>query len=356
LKRAAPASRYNDGAMLGRIVLAAIAPLFLLGVSDSELLASLHDTAAQYYASVGKVAKLTGRETTMDYYQRLIDDIDSLTEKPPQGYDQAAWAISTRGMAQLDISLAEQLISGTPAPMGSIRGLGETLVRSTQDGTMQPVAVYVPSTYVPGKGSPLIVFLHGHPQSESSLLAPHYVQELAEANGTIVIAPYGRGYYDFRGSTSDVYDALDAATAAFSVDSRKIFLAGYSMGGFSVFEVAPVRPNVWSAVMCISGAMLGTDAPKVVGFLKNTPFYVLTGSADDSIPTQYPTVTAAYLSRQGLPVSFYSLPGGIHRLITLMPILSVAWADMVHQIVRSAPPTLGGAVLPGAPPATAMKT
>ena len=342
--------------MLGRLCLAALAPLFLLGVSGTELLASLHDTAAQYYASVASVAKLTGRETTMEYYQRLLDDADLAGEPAPAGYDRATWEISTHGIAELDLSLARQLVSGTATPMASIRGLGETLVRSSQDGTLQPVAVYVPSTYVPGKRAPLIVFLHGHTQSESQLLAPKFVRQLAEANGTILVAPYGRGYYDFRGSIADVYDALDAANAAFGVDSRKVFLSGYSMGGFSVFEVAPVRPNAWAAVMCISGALVGSDAPKVLAYMRNTPVYVLTGTADETIPTQFPAVTASYLSGQGLPVSFYSLPGGLHRLSTLLPILTLAWGDMLHQIVRSPPAGLAGATLPAAPPPASTKT
>jgi len=342
---------------IGRYLLALITPFFLLGVTGSDLAASLRDAAAAYYANVAAIAPITSRETTIDYYQRLVDDEDMVANQPaPEGYDAATWEMSTHGIAELDLSLAHQLLTKQFVPMASIRGLGETFVRSSQDGTMQPVAVYVPSTYVPGKRTPLIVFLHGHPQSESQLLAPRFVRELAEANGTILVAPYGRGYYDFRRSTPDVYDALDAATAAFTVDPRKVFLAGYSMGGFSVFEVAPARPNVWSAVMCISGALLGNDAPKVLAFMRNTPFYVLTGSRDESIPTQYPTITASYLSQQGMPVSFYSLPNGIHRLITLLPILTQAWADMVHDVVRTAPPALGAALLPSQPPPAAMKT
>jgi predicted esterase len=341
-----------------RVAATAIAACFLLGASSpTDLVAALHDAATSYYANLAKVAKVTSRETTMDYYQRLLDDQDMLLNEPaPVGYNRATWEISTHGIATLDLSLAEQLLSGTIAPMDSIRGLGETFVRSSKDGSMQPVAVYVPSTYVPGKATPLIVFLHGNPQSESQLLAPRFVRELAEANGTILVAPYGRGYYDFRGTKDDVYDALDAAEKAFSVDPRKRFLVGYSMGGFSVFEVGPDRPNEWSAVMCISGALLGTDAPRVLAFMRGTPFYVLTGLKDESIPTQYPTITASYLSQQGVAVSFYSLPGGIHRLVSLMPILTVAWSDMLHNIVRSAPPALGNAVLPTQAPVAGMKT
>ena len=239
--------------------------------------------------------------------------------------------------------------------MASVRGLGEVFVRSSQDGTMQPVAVYVPSGYAPGTPTSLIVLLHGHPQSETQLLAPPYIAQLAEANRSIVVAPWGRGYYDFRGSASDVYDALDAATRAFSIDPRKRFLAGYSMGGFSVFEVAPLHPDDWSAVMSIAGALLGSDSARILAFMPRTPFYVLTGSADDSIPTQYPTATAIFLHNQGFDVSFYSQAGGKHRLVTLLPILTQAWNDMFHEIVRAPPAGVGTISLPSAIPMSMLK-
>ena len=88
------------------------------------------------------------------------------------------------------------------------------------------------------------------------------------------VAPYGRGYYDFQGSQSDVYDALAAAEQAFTIDPRKRYLAGYSMGGFSVFLVAPMRPNAWSAVMSIAGALLVRARTKSTSMLSSTPFYI----------------------------------------------------------------------------------
>jgi len=103
------------------------------------------------------------------------------------------------------------------------------------------------------------------------------------------------------------------------------------------------------------GALLGSDAPLAIAMLRRTPVYVLTGSADDSIPTQYPTATAAYLRAAGFDVSFYSQPGDLHRLITLVPILTQAWDDMLRQIVRAPPEGLGAMSLPAAMPANPMK-
>lgn len=309
--------------------------------ATNDLDASLRAVSKAYYAQVTSLAPIVGRDCVMDYWQRLLDDAALLDTAPPPEYSAAQWAGYARATATLDLSLATQALDRTFRPMSSIRGLGETFVRSSRDGTMQPVAVYVPSTYAPGRAASLAVFLHGHPQSETSLLAPPYIAQLAERTGTIVVAPYGRGYYDFRGAASDVYDAVATAASAFTIDPRKRYLIGYSMGGFSVFEVAPVHPDLWTAVMSIAGSLLGTDARKVVTSLSATPFYVLTGTNDDSIPTKYPTQTAAYLQSSGLPVSFYSQPGGLHRLITLLPILSQAWDDMHRGIVRSPPPISG---------------
>jgi predicted esterase len=335
--------------MLRRVAVA-IAAAALLGAGSSDLEGSLQTTAAAYYARVAQIATVTGRDTTMDYYQRLLDDVDFLKQPPPDGYPPAVWQASLSAFSGLDLSLAQQLLDGSYRPMASIRGLGETLIRSSKDGTMQPVAVYVPTTYVPGHKAPLVVFLHGHPQSESSLISPSYVGELAERSGTVVVAPYGRGYYDFQGSQSDVYDALAAAEQAFTVDPRKRYLAGYSMGGFSVFLVAPMKPNSWSGVMSIAGALLGSRAHEVTSMLSSTPFYILTGARDEAIPTQYPAATAVFLRNSGVPVTFYSDPNATHRLYSLRTILTQAWSDMENGIVRTPWTLTVTTPLLGAPP------
>lgn len=339
-----------------RGALVTVALALVLGSSAGGLRVSLLDAAAAYYAKIQVIAPIAGRDTTYDYYQRLNDDAAMLDDPSvPAGYSTKQWSQIVTAIASLDLSLARQLLEGSYRSMPSIRGLGEALIHSSRDGTMQPVGVYVPSTYTPSQPASLLVLLHGHPQSETQLLAPAYMAELAEKNRTIIVAPWGRGYYDFRGSVDDVYDALHAAMRAFSIDPRKRFLAGYSMGGFSVFEVAPEHPNDWSAVMSIAGGLLGSDSHRVLALMRNTPFYVLTGSDDDSIPTRYPTSTALYLQSAGINVSFYSQSGGTHRMITLLPILTLAWNDMLHQVLRPPAPALGSITLPSTIPNSTLK-
>jgi predicted esterase len=325
----------------------------LAGVSASStpLRQELHATAAIYYDRVAEFAPLVGRDTAMDYLQRLNDDYEALGETEDwHGYSQEQRQAYLDNEATLDLSLVHQIMRRQFQPLGSIRGLGETLLRSSVDGTMQPVAAYVPSTYRADHPAPLVMFLHGRPQTESNLLAPPFIATLAERSGSIVIAPYVRGEYDIPKMASDVYDALAAATTAFNIDSHKRYLAGYSAGGFSVFQVGPLHPNDWTAVMCISGGLIDRQSQRVLSTMRMTPFYVITGSRDNVVPTQYPTSTAVYLQSEGVPTSFYSQTGGTHSLITLLPLLSQAWDDMHDGIVRAPPPTLGYIPLLSSPP------
>ncbi|HEY6327037.1 MAG TPA: alpha/beta hydrolase-fold protein [Candidatus Cybelea sp.] len=319
--------------MLLRSLVASGAVLLLAGAAAGNTSDTLRGVAATYYANARQIATLTGRDTAMDYYQRLLDDAD-------QGLTGAAVA--------LDLSLATQLLHRSFTPMAEIRGLGETFARSSMDGTMQPVAIYVPRDYSPARPVPLVVFLHGRLQAESHLIAPDFIEDLAERTNTIVVAPYGRGYYDFRGSESDVYDALDAAVKAFDVDPHRRYLAGYSMGGFSLFRIAPMHPADWSAVMSIAGSLLASRAAGVVGTLQHARCYVLTGARDSIVPTAYPTATAIFLRDAGLAVTFYSDPDGTHSLYSLRSILSSAWTDMERGVVRLPVGLSGAADLPSA--------
>jgi dienelactone hydrolase len=332
--------------MLTRPIVAAAA-LLLAGAAENTPDA-LRGVAAVYYSNAARMAALTGRDSAMDYYQRLEDDADLWAMPAPGGMPEATWHNLRETEARLDLSLADQLLRRSFAPMTDIRGLGETFVRSSKDATMQPVAMYVPHSYSPQRPAPLVVFLHGHLQAESHLIASDYLQALAERTNTIVVAPYGRGYYDFNGSESDVYDALEAANRAFNVDGRRRYLAGYSMGGFSLFRIAPMHPASWSAVMCISGSLLTSRAPAVLQTMQHARFYVLTGARDDNVPTAWPTATAIFLRDNGLPVTFYSEPNGTHELYSLRSILSQAWTDMEGDVVRSPVGLSGAANLPSA--------
>ena len=287
----------------------------------------------------------------MDYYQRLVDDVDLARSAVPDGYPPAMWQRSVEGITRLDFSLANQLIAQSYRPMASIRGLGETLIRASKDGTMQPVAVYVPTT------------LRARPQRAARRVSSRTPAVGIVADRASVHRRSGRTHrHHHRGAVRPRllrFRRVRRATCtmrspppkqAFTIDPRKRYLAGYSMGGFSVYFVAPIHPQ----------RMVGRDVDRrraarcarshlVTSMLPTTPFYILTGARDEGIPTQYPTTTAVFLRNSGVPVTFYSDPNATHRLYSLRTILEQAWNDMENGIVRTPWALTASGPLPAAP-------
>ncbi len=93
--------------------------------SAGDLRVSLQATAAAYRANMVSIARLAGRDTTYDYYERLLDDLDLLDDQSiPTGYTVEQWSQTIRRIASLDLSLARQLLEGSASSISSIRGLG----------------------------------------------------------------------------------------------------------------------------------------------------------------------------------------------------------------------------------------
>ena len=295
------------------------------------------DALVSLQAHMDVANRAMGEDGALALGQRLADDLENLDGPvPPPGFSQADFDERLARVAELDASIVKQVLSGKREPLGGARGLVERLMSSRTDGTLQPVALYVPTPLGPHPS--LVVLLHGRPQTETEILGEPYFRRLADASDSIIVAPWGRNNYDFFGAAADdVYQAADEVAAAYGVDAKRVFLAGYSMGGFSVFRVGPKNGSRWAAVMSISGAIVNSETASVSKAFRNTPIYVVNGKLDQSIPPQYGLFTAQYLASVGIPTGFYQEPKGTHMIPTLMPALSAAWGDMLKGVVRNPP-------------------
>jgi poly(3-hydroxybutyrate) depolymerase len=308
----------------------------------------------RYAAARARVDVELGADGATDFGRRLFDDLELQQTPPPEGYAPEDWADTVAAVVRLDLDAVDQLVSGTAAPLRATPGLHEVLVPSRVDRTWQLVAMYVPPLL--SARAPLAIVLHGNPQTEAELLGQPWLRRLADRTGTILVAPYGRGIYDYaEPAATDVYDLLAAVQQAFPIDRGRTYLAGYSMGGFSVFKIGPRGGYRWAAVLCISGAILNSGVRPVSIVWHDMPVYVVTGANDTSIPAKYGEQTAGFLAGIGLPVSFYEEPRGSHALRTLAPSLQRAWDDMHAGINRpdSVPVSRSGFTLPLSTPSGA---
>jgi hypothetical protein len=318
---------------------------------------TIFDAVQRYEAARTQVEAELGVGGANDFRRRLFDDLELQHTPVPEHYAPADWAETVAAITTLDLEAVDQLVSGTPAPLRAVPGLHEVLVPSRVDKTWQLVAIYVPPSAKPQR-APLAVALHGNPQTEAELLGQPSLRRLADRTGTIVIAPYGRGIYDYaEPAATDLYDLLGAAQKSFAVDRGRTYLTGYSMGGFSVFKIGPRGGYLWAGAMCISGAILNSGVLPVSIAWHDMRLYVVTGAHDASIPTKYGEQTAGYLAGLGLPVSFYEEPFGTHALRTLTPSLERAWDDMHAGLTRpeSVPVARSGFALPAGAPAGTVK-
>ena len=240
-------------------------------------------------------------------------------------------------LARLDKSLIDQYASGVYHPLAAVRGADDTVFKSPADGSMQPLAVYVPRSYEPRRATSLVVFLHGRTWSENDLIAQPWVRAAADSSNSIIIAPYARGdsqYVD--PAPADVYAGLDAALHAFNIDRRRIYLAGHSMGGYGVFIVGPKHPEDWAAIMAASGGMTTETAADALRGLQGIPMYLVVGSDDPIVPKGYMKRNADLLEKSGIEAHYYEEPGGAHSIGTISHAFERAWRDMLARVRQKA--------------------
>ena len=157
---------------------------------------------------------------------------------------------------RLGMRLAEMAEAGEVyQPPRSV--LTELAYVAANDGSVQPYYVFVPRDYDASRPWPLIVFLHGYVPSITVLdpwVLSDEVCRIAEANGCLLMLPYGRRNSDFQGAGEvDVFDSIAHMREVLNVDPRRIYLSGVSMGGMGAWTIGLRNPGVFAAIAPISG-------------------------------------------------------------------------------------------------------
>jgi hypothetical protein len=147
---------------------------------------------------------------------------------------------------------AQQLRDGQ-APWLNATGLVVRGYRSKLDGSVQPYGLVVPADWKSSDTKPLRleVWLAGRNEKRTELAF------LAEREGSagqllladaIVLHPYGRfcNATKFAGEV-DVFEAMQAVRAQYLIDSNRMVVAGFSMGGASAWHLAVHHSGLWCA-------------------------------------------------------------------------------------------------------------
>jgi dienelactone hydrolase len=161
-------------------------------------------------------------------------------------------------LAVLDHGLerARELEAGR-ASWPSRKGRTGRAYRSRVDESIQPYGVSVPASYDGSRPTRLDVVLHGRGAtlSEVSFLAQQdSVKPEAIPQDRIELHVFGRTNNAYRWSgETDVFEAIASVKSRYKVDSERVVLRGFSMGGAGTWHIGLHHPGEWVAIEAGAG-------------------------------------------------------------------------------------------------------
>lgn len=205
-------------------------------------------------------------------------------------------------------------------------GLSRRAFRSRLDNELRPYSIYFPRNFSPEKKWPLLVMLHGSGVDEKSFAATPQLHKLADKLGVILLFPHGRdvsGFY-LDHCEQDVLEALSVAKKRFPVDWDRVYLAGFSMGGFGTWHTGLRHPGLFKGLAVISGSpCLPCDRMDVkpgyhftpldyIDAARSLPLLVIHGTDDLSVPINSTREVVKQLTAQGVNVTYREISGAGH--------------------------------------------
>lgn len=112
--------------------------------------------------------------------------------------------------------------------------------------------VYVPSTYKRGTPMPALLAIHGGGSNGPEMMS--LWREFAEKHGIIVIAPTLSLTLAMEAKVATLYPAIvESARKEWTIDPRRVYVFGYSAGGYSTFAAAMIQPRYFAAAAVFAG-------------------------------------------------------------------------------------------------------
>ena len=179
------------------------------------------------------------------------------------------------------------------------------------DDSEQPLAIWVPPTYSPRRKYPLVVALHGM-DADHRMIPEECFQIPGRGfrDDVILLCPLGRGDINYQGpGEADFWDAINWIKSLYSIDLRRQYLTGLSMGGFATWRLAAAYPDQWAAIAPICG---GGDVV-MAGALKKIPVWCVHGEQDDLVPVENSRRLVKELARRKSPHRYDELQGWGHQ-------------------------------------------
>jgi hypothetical protein len=226
---------------------------------------------AQYQSKIRELDSMVKAFWARKVNEDLIADVDIYAKAGkwllefPQGF--ANPQAITNYLAVLDQGLerGRQLQNGQ-SPWVMEKGRKVLGYYSPLDGSVQPMGVTIPDSYDASKPDRLYVWLHGRSSglTEASFIngfrnAPQFPNTAYTADvGQFTLDCYGRGNNaNHQAGEVDIFESIAAMERRFKIDTDRILLRGFSLGGAAAWHIALQYPDQWAAAEVGAGTYPG---------------------------------------------------------------------------------------------------
>ncbi len=227
----------------------------------------------------------------------------------------------------------------------------------------QAYGLFLPYDYDPQADYPLTFWLHyqGGMTHSAGAWSPRIVHQHGQEQQNIVVTPRARGSKSWYvgASHQDIWEVFaDVAGTAVSgsenlgaahgfseqglarIDPGRVYLSGYSMGGYGTYMMGLMYPDKFAAAYSTSGVHFGDALPGGAHLLdnaRNLPIVIHHGSFDELVPIVTILPVASTLDELGYRYRMDTFPGYEHYTHAITD----EWAEgtrYLNQFQQSAAP------------------
>ncbi|MBD8606608.1 hypothetical protein IFT73_07050 [Aeromicrobium sp. CFBP 8757] len=204
----------------------------------------------------------------------------------------AVLAMAAAGIVLYGASGATPEPRPAPAPCAEARPLpsGTTTRTIESGGRERSYLLHVPPGYDGTTRAPVVLMFHGLGGDPATVLAATGMADRADADGTILVVPLGRGepaHWSFRKPATDpssdlafVHDLVGQVQRTACTDASRLFAAGFSNGSALTLALACDGTTPFAAYAAVSGPYYEArcdDAPP-------SSIIYFHGTADTTVP------------------------------------------------------------------------
>jgi hypothetical protein len=142
-------------------------------------------------------------------------------------------------------------------------------------GQLRVIAYYVPDNYISTNSYPLIIGMHCGGCDGVSMR--NMIRPIATALGAVLVCPDDP---DYNGSI--IPTVLNTAKQNYNIDSKKIIITGYSMGGTATFHYGFENSSTLAGIIGVAPAVSNYSSLDY-NVTKSFPVGIIVGSDDDFI-------------------------------------------------------------------------